>query len=135
MCGVLAGAHSKGSWFPVWLLYSGDGDVHVHSAEKQTRANHGRHHPDSGWCVCHCTIMFTVGNIDVLNITPATYPYKLCVVALQVICVAVLAIDPLLTAAGLSVRYKAQLCSQYQLHSSILICSHSDLLTYSMYSI
>lgn len=39
---------------------------------------------------------------------------SLCAVTFQVICVGVLDIDPLLTAAGLSVRYKAQLSNQYQ---------------------
>lgn len=31
---VSAGAHRQGSRLAVWLLYTGDGDVHVHSAEE-----------------------------------------------------------------------------------------------------
>lgn len=37
----------------------------------------------------------------------------------QEICVAVLDIGPLSTAAGLSVRYKAPLCREYKLYHSV----------------
>lgn len=49
---VPSGANSEGSWLPVWILHSGDGDVHVRLAEEQAKANHGRHHAGSGWFVC-----------------------------------------------------------------------------------
>lgn len=49
---VFVGENSEGSWLPVWLLHSRDGDVHVRSAEEQPSAHHGGHHTGSGWFVC-----------------------------------------------------------------------------------
>lgn len=45
---VPPGANSEGSWISVWILYSRDGDVHVHSAEEQASADHGGHQGSSG---------------------------------------------------------------------------------------
>lgn len=60
--GAFAGANSEGSRLPVWLLHPRHGDVHVRSAEEQTTAQHGGHHPGSGWCVCFTKSLQTINS-------------------------------------------------------------------------